>query len=170
MLGLFTNSIIMMISRPKCQGTRGAAVSEIRIGCEETLNFIWPRSAIEIKGIDPDDRVLAFKIDNLNEFVDWARETNCRDLRSLDGPCDFAMAAMFAALDALIASPSDARSGQLAQGCLSAVIKLGTFVKPKRKNRRMRSKEGPRFYSTELVAYIRHKVDTEWTWAETLKH
>ncbi|MCJ2016171.1 hypothetical protein MKK84_01795 [Methylobacterium sp. E-065] len=131
------------------------------------MNYIWPRHAIEIKGLGANDPTLAFKIDNLNEFVDWARKTNGHNLQSLKGPYDFAMAAMFAALDALITAPADARSGELARLCLCAMIDLGTVVKPKRRKGRRKAKDQPRLYSTELVARVRHEADAEWSWAKT---
>ena len=167
MLGLFTSSVIMMVTRPTCCSMCRTAVSEVRIGCEDTLNFVWPRNVIEIKGLDTNDPTFGFKIDNLNEFVDWARETNGHDLRSLKEPYDFAMAAMFAALDALITAPSDASSGELVSACLSAVVKLGTAVKSRRKTGRLNIKDQSKFCSTELVACVRHEADTQWTWAKT---
>jgi len=85
MLGLFTNSINATIIRPTCCSGCGTAVSEIRISCEDTLNFIRPRNVIEFEGLAASNPELKLKIDNLDEFVEWIEETGARDLHRLEG-------------------------------------------------------------------------------------
>ena len=165
MLGLFTNSISMTIIRPTCCSECGAAVSEIRIGCEDTLNLIRPRNVIEFEGLGASDPELKLKIDNLDVFVGWIEETGARDLHRFEGPCDFAMAAMFSALNALIAASFNASSAELVRVCLAEIAKLGTGVtaKLRKSGRDAICPRGPG--SVELVGCVRYEAAANWSWA-----
>ena len=165
MLGLFTNSINATIIRPTCCSGCGTAVSEIRISCEDTLNFIQPRNVIEFEGLAASNPELKLKIDNLDQFVDWIEKTGARDLHRLEGPCDFALAAMFSALNALIAAPSNASSAELVRVCLAEIAKLGTGVtaKLRKSGRDAMCSRGPG--SVELVGCVHYQTAANWSWA-----
>lgn len=165
MLGLFTNSINVTIVRPTCCSGSGAAVSEVRMSCEDTLNFIRPRNVIEFEGLAASNSELKLKIDNLDEFVEWIEETGARDLHRLEGPCDFAMAAMVSVLNALIAAPSNASSADLARVCLAEIAKLGTgaTTKPWKLGRDAMCPRGPG--PVKLVGCVRYEAAANWSWA-----
>ena len=167
MLGLFTNTVIMTVTRPNCCSMRRTAVSEIHVSCEETLSPIWPRHVIEIEGLGASDPALRFQIGNVEEFVEWIEETGGYELRSLEGPCDFATAAMFSALNALATAPTNAGTEELAQTCLAEVLKLGTAVKSEHQKSRRDDKYQCGFGSVKLAACVRHEADAYWSWAIT---
>ncbi|QGY00608.1 hypothetical protein MMSR116_00810 [Methylobacterium mesophilicum SR1.6/6] len=164
MIELFTSSIAMAITRPVFCGRGRTAVSELHINCENTFNLKWPCSAVEIEGLGASDPALKFKIENLDAFVEWIEATGARDLRRFAGPCDFAVAAMFSAFNALVTAPSEASSARLARECLTEIARLGIGAssKPIKSGRDAMCRRG--LSSVELVGSVRYEADADWSW------